>query len=432
MQKSVFMHIDVNSAYLSWEAAWRLQHGEKIDLRKIPSVVGGSQATRHGIVLAKSTPAKKLFNIKTGEPIAAVRRRAPNIVVVPPRFEIYLEASRAFIALLHDFSPEVDQFSVDEAFLDYTGMQNIFGEPVEAAYKISERIKTELGFTVNIGVSTNKLLAKMASEMEKPDKVHTLFPDEIERKMWPMPIGELYMVGKKMADKFNQRGVFTIGDLAKLDVSLPRIWFKSWGEQLWHFANGRYIDTQKRGAGNFQGTSSGHEEDIGAKSVGNSGTIAFDVADRETAHKALLSISETVGMRLRKLGRSGHVVTASYTTFDLQRFCRRKKYPMPTSSTMEIYERAAEVFDSLWDGTPIRQFGISVGDLADGGCRQMAIDQDFRKEALEHAIDNIRGRYGDMSIFRASFMDCGFSHMIGGTMGGVGAARNFLKSPVME
>ena len=268
MEKSVFMHIDVNSAYLSWEAAWRLQHGETLDLREIPAVIGGSQATRHGIVLAKSQSAKRLYNVKTGEPVEQVKRRAPNIVVVPPRNDLYLESSRTFIDLLGEYSSEVEQFSVDEAFLDYTGMQSVLGDPLETACKISGRIKKELGYTVNIGISTNKLLAKMASEMQKPDKIITLFPDEVEQKMWPLPISELYMVGKRMADRFNERGIFTIGQLAKLDPQLPRIWFKSWGEMLWNFANGRYCDTGKRGAGNFQGSSQTSCEDLEGKTVG--------------------------------------------------------------------------------------------------------------------------------------------------------------------
>ncbi len=279
-----YMHIDVNSAFLSWEAAYRIQHGDNIDLRKIPSVVGGSQATRHGIVLAKSIPAKKLYNIKTGESLMEARVKAgTNLTVVPPNHEVYREASNALMQLLSQYSPDIDQFSIDEAFLNYTGMKSLFGDSVERAYKIKDEIETQLGFTVNIGVSTNKLLAKMACEFEKPNKVHTLFPEEIKDKMWPLPIGDLYMVGRKMNDHFIGRGILTIGSLAKLDEMTARRWFKSNGAMLWNYANGRFEDNGTGGAGFFQSmTSESSKHQV--KGIGNSGTIAFNIDRLDVVH----------------------------------------------------------------------------------------------------------------------------------------------------
>ena len=196
----VVFHIDANSAYLSWEAVWRLQHGATFDIRTVPSIVGGDPESRHGIVLAKSIPAKK-FNIQTGEVLWQAKQKCPNLVIVPPNYSLYVMCHEAMMAILRDFSPSVQVYSIDEAFIEYTGMELVHGEAVEAAYKLKDRIRDELGFTVNVGVSTNKLLAKMAGEFSKPDKVHTCWPEEIPEKMWPLPIGELFMVGRATAPK---------------------------------------------------------------------------------------------------------------------------------------------------------------------------------------------------------------------------------------
>ena len=174
-----FMHIDVNSAFLSFEAAYRLQHGEEVDLRTIPAVVGGSEATRHGIVLAKSDPAKR-YGVKTGESLMEARQKVPDLFVAPPRYKVYVRASNAMIEFLYQYCPDILQFSIDEVFLNYTGCKIYDGGIYETGKKISRELSAELGFTVNIGISTNMLLAKMASEFEKPNKVHTLFPNEIK------------------------------------------------------------------------------------------------------------------------------------------------------------------------------------------------------------------------------------------------------------
>ena len=192
----VIFHIDVNSAYLSWEAVYRLQHGESVDLRTIPSIVGGDPKTRRGIVLAKSIPAKK-YKIQTGETVLQAVMKCPDLVIVPPRYDVYIQASSAMLDILKQYSPKIQRFSIDEVFLDYTYMERHFGDPVTAAHRIKDHIHKELGFTVNIGISTNKLLAKMAGDFEKPNKVHTLFPEEIEEKMWPLPIENFLCAGQK-------------------------------------------------------------------------------------------------------------------------------------------------------------------------------------------------------------------------------------------
>ena len=191
----VIFHVDVNSAFLSWSAAYRVRVlGEQEDLRGIPSAVAGERAERHGIILAKSIPAKKC-GVKTGEQIFLAQQKCPGLKLVPPDYALYVEASRCFIALLREFAPVVEQYSIDEAWADLSGTEGLYGSPVAAAELLRTRIREELGFTVNIGISSNKLLAKMAGEFEKPDKVHTLFPEEVPQKLWPLPVRELFMLG---------------------------------------------------------------------------------------------------------------------------------------------------------------------------------------------------------------------------------------------
>lgn len=167
--RPVIFHIDVNSAFLSWSASYRKNVlGEEQDLREVPSIVGGDQEARHGVVLAKSTPAKK-YGIVTGEPIVSAKRKCPGLIVIPPDFHLYVEASRSLISLLKSYFDQVIQYSIDEAWAEFTGYELLYGEPVAFAHRLKEQVKRELGFAVNIGVSTNRLLAKMAGDLKKPD-----------------------------------------------------------------------------------------------------------------------------------------------------------------------------------------------------------------------------------------------------------------------
>ncbi|NLK03170.1 MAG: DNA polymerase IV, partial [Clostridiales bacterium] len=285
MDKIIF-HIDVNSAFLSWEAVYRLHiRGEKMDLREIPSAVGGDVKKRHGIILARSTPAKK-YGIRTGDTISDALKLCPDLLIVPPHYDLYETCSEAFMEILRDFSPCVEQYSVDEAFCDMTGTLGLYGSAVVAATLMKDRIYSELGFTVNVGVSTNKILAKMASDFKKPNLVHTLFPEEIERKMWVLPVEELFFVGPATKRKLHALGIHTIGDLACTDLEILRAHFKKHGELIYSFANG--IDM-----------SLVENEAAPNKGYGNSTTIAFDVDDGSTAKMVLLSLAEKVSSRLR-------------------------------------------------------------------------------------------------------------------------------------
>ena len=279
--KSIIYHIDVNSAFLSWEAVYRLaRKGGTVDLREIPSAVGGDMAMRHGIILAKSISAKK-YGIQTGETIPEAKRKCPNLVLVPPNYSLYEKCSAAFMDILREYSDIVEQYSIDEAFIDMSTSCHLFGEPMEVAERIKNHIRDMLGFTVNIGVSGNKLLAKMASDFKKPDRVHTLYPEEIQQKMWPLPVSDLFVVGWATAKKLLGVGIKTIGDLAAADPVWLKSILKKQGEVIWGFANG--IDL-----------SPVLDQPPANKGYGNSTTTPYDVTDVETADRVLLALAETV------------------------------------------------------------------------------------------------------------------------------------------
>ena len=402
--KRIIFHVDVNSAYLSWEATWRLQHGEAIDLREVPCVVGGDEASRHGIVLAKSLSAKK-YKIKTGESLFEARKKCPNLKIVPPCYEIYMQCSNAMLEILGQYSPCVQRISVDECFLDYTNMECHFGDSVEAAYEIKDRICRELGFTVNVGISNNKLLAKMAGELEKPDKVLTLFPAEVPVKMWPMDIEELYMVGSRIAPKLRARGIRTIGDLANFNPKLIHYYLKNHGTLVWNYANG------------IEASPVTKNTTIPVKGISNSTTIAFDVYDRKTAHMILLSLVETASMRLRASNFSARLISVSIRTSELLRYSHQRKRDAPTDYTNEIFHDVCQLFDEAWKGQPIRHLGVRLSELCGNDFYQMSIFDNSnceKKRELDKTIDNIRLRYGAKSVIRAGFVNSGVSPLTGG------------------
>jgi len=402
--RQVIFHVDVNSAFLSWEAEYRLSHlGETLDLRTIPAAVGGDMEKRRGVILAKSIPAKK-FGVRTGEPIVDAVRKCPELMLVKPRHGLYKERSAELMSILREYSPKVEPFSIDEAFLDMTGMESLFGEPVEAAKALKDRIRDTLGFTVNIGISSNKLLAKMASDFEKPDKVHTLFPEEVPEKMWPMPVRDLLFVGRATEEKLLRLGIRTIGDLANTDVRILRSHLKKHGEMIWEFANGRDVSLVET-------------EPAENKGYGNSTTIAFDVTDAQTAKLVLLSLAETVGSRLRRDGKKAEMVSVSIKNNELHTVSHQAVLPVPSDITDEIYREACRLFDELWDKSPIRHLGIHTGKLGEGSGRQINIfdHTDYEKlERLDAALDKIRNRHGKDSVMRASFLKSPLDHMTGG------------------
>ncbi len=398
MERIIF-HIDVNSAFLSWEATYRIRElGETEDLRLIPSVVGGSEESRHGIVLAKSESAKK-YGVTTGEPLVDARRKCPGLVTVPSNFPIYVKYSNAMMKILEDYSPDIEQYSIDESFVDMTGMQNLFGPPIEAAHTIKDRIYNELGFTVNVGISTNKLLAKMASDFKKPNLVHTLFPDEVPSKMWPLPVSDLFFVGRQTTKRLHALGIFTIGDLAHTDKQIIHDNLKGHGDVIWEFANGIGDSMDDVASKNRKPANKGYS---------NETTLAFDVTDAALAKEILLSLTETVAVRVRADKSYISVISVYYVDNEFRHTSKQMTLDSATNVTNEIYQHVCTLFDQLWNGNPIRLLGVQTSKATNESNRQYSLfeKQDVEKlSKLDAAIDKIRHKYGDDSVKRASFVN---------------------------
>ena len=392
--EQIIFHVDVNSAFLSWEAVNRLQQGDTMDLRTIASAVAGDKNKRHGIILAKSILAKQC-GVKTGEPIVDAIKKCPELTLVLPNRRLYEECSEAFTNILKEFSPCVEKCSIDEAYCDMTGMSALFGPPLEAAYKIKDRIKRELGFTVNVGISNNKLLAKMASDFQKPDRVHTLYPSEIEEKMWILPVSELFFVGKATAKKLNELGIYTIGELARTDVNILKAHLKKQGEVIYRFANGMDAAIVSK-------------DEVKNKGYGNSTTIAFDVEEEAVAKIILLSLAETVAARLRHDNMMANVVSVNIVDSEFHHYSHQMTLLSPTHSTDEIHKAACSLFDEVWEGNPIRNLGLLtskvIAEVSDRQMNLFSFETDEKKEKLDRAIDHIRDRYGTSAVQRASLI----------------------------
>lgn len=408
MAERIIFHVDVNSAFLSWSAAYRVKVlGESLDLRDVPSIVAGDKELRHGVILARSTPAKK-FGIKTGEPLFQALEKCPDLVVVPPDYELYVEASRKFVQMLRQFSPVVEQYSIDEAWVDMTGTERLWGSARLAAEKMRQRIWDELGFTVNIGISNNKLLAKMAGDFEKPNKVHTLFPEEIETKFWPLPVRDLFLVGPATEKKLKLMGIYTIGDLAKADAKILRRRLGKHGETVWHFANGRNADAVL-------------PEPTENKGYGNSVTTASDIVTAEQAYQVLLGLCETVATRMRKDGKCGSCISIHLRTSEFFHLSHQTKLHGATNITEEIFRVACRIFDEAWDAvTPLRQLGVQVTQLSAEPYQQYDLFSNVtpvqyeKKLRLDEAVDALRDRFGEDVIRRAKFTHNPQEHMTGG------------------
>ena len=395
MRKLIF-HIDVNSAYLSWEAARRVANGES-DLRLIPSAIGGDPEKRTGVILAKSIPAKK-FKITTGEPVAMALRKCPELVLAKPDFKLYVQNSRAFIAICKKYAPVVEQVSIDECFCDFDNTELVYPDPLELAYRIKDEIKETLGFTVNVGIRRTKLCAKMASDFEKPDKVHTLYPGEIPEKMWPLPVGELFTVGKATAERLRQARIETIGALAHTDPEqLTRMFGPKLGSHLHRYANG--ISNSPVLA-----------EPEEAKGYSISTTLEDDVETAEAAHHILLALADSVTARMRADGFKTFCVAVSIRSNDFKNKSHQQKLREPTDGTNEIYQLAKKLFSELWNGkTPLRLLGIALTDLTKEDYVQTSLfdtadERKTKSKKLDKAVDALRSKYGRSTIQRGALL----------------------------
>ena len=376
---SIIFHIDVNSAYLSWTAVEQLKNGAAVDLREIPAIIGGDQKSRHGVVLAKS-PAAKRYGIRTGEPVANAFRKCPNLVTAPPDHKMYREKSRLLMEYLRTFTKEIEQVSVDECYMDFTSIAGRWSSPIDGALEIKDGVRERFGFTVNIGISTNKLL-------------------EIKEKMWPLPIGELYMAGRSSVDVLKKLEINTIGDLAQADPRLITLHLKSHGRMLWEFANGIGTDVIQA-------------EPEQAKGIGNSTTLSEDAVTYEEACAVFRELADSVGRRLKKAGQKAGMVSMEIKYHDFRSVSHQTQLERPSGDPDILCRTACSLFREIWSGEPVRLLGIRTSKLVDETePEQLSIfdielpkEPDEKHKKLKKALDELNSRYGEGAVIKASLM----------------------------
>lgn len=394
--KRIILHIDCNNAFLSWTALDLLNNGSKIDIRNRYAIIGGKESLRQGVVLAKSNLCKKA-GVITGEPIYFARRKCPYLEVYSPNFKLYKYYSDMMYKYLLKYSDKIERYSVDECFLDYSNCVSIFGDPIKIAYKIKNDIKNIFGFTVNVGVGNNKLLAKMASDFSKPDKVHTLFLDEVKEKMWALDVSELFMIGRATSKKLADLGIKTIGELANTDIFFLTMNFKSMGKMMWEYANG--IDNSLV------------ESDYGnPKSISNSIVLPYDYTNLDDIYHTLKNLSFSVGKRLREKKLYVCNIGVWVKFHDFTSVSKQMTLDNVINNDEEIYNYSIILFDKVW--TPesdkkIRSLGVSLNNLTDVYKIQLSIfnlknEKENNNINLQNTIDDIKNRFGDNSITYAS------------------------------
>lgn len=401
MKERIIFHIDVNNAFLSWTAVELLRKGYKIDIRKIPSIIAGDEHKRHGIVLAKSPIAKK-FGIKTAETIYQAKKKCPSLQIFPPNFQVYYTQSKILVNYLKQYTPIMEQYSVDECFLDMTGTSYLYDDYVELAFKIKDDIKRMYGFTVNVGIGNNKLCAKMASDFEKPDKVHTLFKNEIKEKMWPLDVGDLFMCGKKSKEILNSMNIYTIKDLAYADDKKLEKYFKSQAKYLKEASWG--IDSSKV-----------EEKSSKNQSISISETLPFDMLDGDKIKEILFRQTQEVSRELRTKKLYAKTVAVIYKNKDFISYSAQAKFQNPTDNTKEIYTQVVKVFENSFKKEPIRLVGVRLADLQVTKEKQLSIfdsnneEETKDNENIQKTMDKINEKFGKSLVAPASLKIIGTS-----------------------
>lgn len=393
MERIIF-HVDVNNAFLSWSAVYLLQNGYPKDIRTIPSVIGGDEEKRHGIVLAKSPVAKK-YGINTAETLYLARKKCPNLEVFPANREFYHEQSKKFYEYLCQYTPLVEQTSVDECFMDLTNTKYLYDDILSLAYKIKDEIKEKFGFTVNVGIANNKLCAKMASDFSKPDKVHTLFNNEIKTKMWPLPVGDLLFIGKSSANELSKLGIKTIGELANTPLNYLQKHFKNRALDMINSANG--IDNSI-----VDNTIAKN------KCISVSSTLPSDTDDYKVIKNILLDMANQVGLRARKEASFAKTIAITMKFSSFKDYSHQKKLINPTNNTMEIYNKVLELLDEVTLDEKIRNIGIRLSDLTDQKREQISLftdDKEKSDDELQKIVDNINAKYKNTKIMPAIFYE---------------------------
>ena len=389
----IIFHIDVNNAFLSWTAIYLLEHGYKEDIRKIPSIIGGEEKERRGIVLAKSPIAKK-FGIVTAEPIYQAKKKCPNLQVFPANHEWYRIESHKFKEYLKQYSPVIEEFSIDECFVDMTGTNYLYKNYIELAHKIKNEIKEKFGFTVNVGIGNNKLCAKMASDFEKPDKVHTLFKDEIVTKLWPLDVKDLFMVGKKTASELYKINVHTVEELAHTNIKKLEKIFKK---------QAKYLKNASWGIDDSEVSEANYHRSI---SISTTETFPHDIDDEEKLKNYLLVQTEKVTRELREKNKYANTVAVIYKDKNFNSYSAQEKLKNPTNETKIIYNKVIEILDKSFKKQPLRLIGVRLSDLCEQKNEQLTIFELSNKmednSSIQKTIDELNKKFGSDLIIPAS------------------------------
>jgi len=387
----IIFHVDVNNAFLSWTAVYLLNHGYSEDIRTIPSVIGGDEEKRHGIVLAKSPIAKK-YGIVTAESLYMARKKCPSIKIFPPNYDYYIEMSKKFYNYLTQYTPIIEQASIDECFLDLTGTNYLYDDILKLAYKIKNDIKEKFGFTVNVGIGNNKLCAKMASDFLKPDKVHTLFSHEIKEKMWPLSIRDLLFVGKSSASILESLNIHTIGELANANKEILSKYFKNRTLDLINSANG--IDNSKV------------ITDYGFnKCISISRTLEKDTSDVKKLKRILLDMSDKVGLRARKYNLFAKNIAITFKTRSFKSYSHSLTLDTPINNTIEIYNNILNLFNKINCDEKIRSIGVRLGDLNTRSMEQVSLFTTKNNDNIQKLLDNINTKYKNTVVMPAIFFE---------------------------
>lgn len=393
--KRIILHIDVNNAFLSWSAVSLLHQGYKYDLRKKYAVIGGDESKRHGIVLAKSPLAKKK-GIKTAETLFSARKKCPDLMIIPPDYNWYQKSSYQLFKLLSNYTSDIEIASIDECYLDYTPIRHLYGDVEEFAKKIQQEIYNKLEFTVNIGIANNKLCAKMASDFSKPNKIHTLYDEEIKTKMYPLPINDLFGIGKKTTDKLRTININTISDLANSDPEYLSKYFKKQGYKMIQWAKG--IDD-----------SLVISEQTEQKGISNSTTLSHNLVYKEDVYPILEAISDNLAIDLRRQKRYASVVAVNLKDKYFKSYSHQTKLRNATNNTNEIYQISKKLFNEMWNLEPIRLVGIRLDNLTNVSVHQLSLFEPIeKKEAdtiLDETVDKLKEKFGEKVIKKASLID---------------------------
>lgn len=393
MAERIIFHIDVNNAFLSWTAVQLLEEGYNIDIRTIPAIIAGDESKRHGIVLAKSPIAKK-YGIVTAETIYQAKMKCPNLKIFSPNHEIYQRKSKQLMDYLKTFTPIMEQFSIDECFLDMTGTKYLYTNHLELAYKIKDEIKEKFGFTVNVGIGNNKLCAKMASDFEKPDKVHTLLKTEIKEKLWPLPVNDLFMCGKKTSIELNKMNIYTIKDLAEYDFQKLEKKFKSQAKYLKQAAWG--IDESKV-----------EERKDKRQSISTTRTLPHDEENSEKLKEVLFMQTQDVCRQLREKNLYASTIAIIYKDKYFKSTTFQEQLENVTDNTKEILKKINSLFEKSYNNIPVRLIGVRLANLTEFKNTQVSLfdiesDDNSKEESIQKTIDKINKKFGSSLIMPAS------------------------------